>query len=218
LTINQAGASPTACTATIATPCQIPSGTSGQFSSQLTTGSQQDWIRFIPTATGNYTIRSSTVPTAHDVYGYLYHASGTALSYNDNDGGNGDFSITATLYAGQTYYIGIRNNSSTTTIQPTYTITINPNLTVTASTLTAAVTGQTVSTTVTTNQASWTARVAPGTSWLTMSKASGISGEAVSVLAEPNTTTNPRNSTITVSAGGKNITLTITQAAATTTP
>jgi hypothetical protein len=119
----------TGCAASVETGCQITSGTGGQFTSQLVTGSQQDWVRFVPTVTGTYTIRSSTIPLSHDVYGtlhgYHYGDPGAKLTSNDDSGGNRDFLITRELTAGQAYYIAIRNYATTTTIQPTYTITIN---------------------------------------------------------------------------------------------
>jgi hypothetical protein len=64
------------------------------------------------------------VPTTHDVYGHLYNSAGTQLASNDDGGGNWDFSIAYALTAGQTYYIAIRNYSSSTTVTPNYTITV----------------------------------------------------------------------------------------------
>jgi hypothetical protein len=46
------------------------------------------------------------------------------IAFNDDGGGGRDFLVTYTLTAGQTYYLAIRNYSSTTATTGPYIITV----------------------------------------------------------------------------------------------
>lgn len=80
-----------------------------------------NWIyfKFVPMATKSYTIRSSG---DYDTYGYLYNSSKTQLTANDDGAGSGQFKITYSLTAGQTYYIAVRLYSTSATGNFTVTI------------------------------------------------------------------------------------------------
>ncbi len=66
-------------------------------------------IPFTPTYTHGYVFESTG---SADAYGYLYDASGKELDADNDSGGNGQFKITYTLTAGETYYFGVKYNSS----------------------------------------------------------------------------------------------------------
>ncbi len=63
------------------------------------------YIKFIPANSGVYTYYSSS---NSDTLGYVYDADKNQLAYNDDGGGNGNFSITYTFKAGTVYYLGVR--------------------------------------------------------------------------------------------------------------
>jgi hypothetical protein len=83
-----------------------------------------EMVYFVFTATESrsYTIQSSN--NSGDTYGHLYNASQGQMASDDDGAGNGNnFKITYTLTAGETYYIGVRMYSNTTT--GTFTVTIS---------------------------------------------------------------------------------------------
>ena len=75
---------------------------------------------FTPTYTGYHSIYSQG---SYDTYGYIYNSSQSQLAYNDDGGTNANFSFSHYMYAGSTYYIGVRMYSSSQT--GTFTITVN---------------------------------------------------------------------------------------------
>lgn len=78
-----------------------------------TTENPRVYFRFVPTASGSYSITASN--NSGDNYGHLYNSSKTELTNNDDGAGNNNnFKITWSLNAGQTYYIAARMLSNGT--------------------------------------------------------------------------------------------------------
>jgi hypothetical protein len=88
----------------------------------LEVASDLDFFWFTAPTTGTYTFTSG--PSTGDVYGLLHNSAGTQIAYNDDGAGYPNFRLTATLTAGQRYFVAIRNYNQTgaTNVGP-YTIT-----------------------------------------------------------------------------------------------
>ncbi len=67
-------------------------------------------IPFIPEYTHAYIFRSTG---SGGTFGYINDADGNRLTSDNDSGGNSQFQITYTLTAGQTYYLGVKWDSST---------------------------------------------------------------------------------------------------------
>ncbi len=78
----------------------------------ITTGGQIVYFAFTPTTSGSFTIQSIG---SGDTYGTLYSASQSSLTSNDDGGDGGNFLISYSMTAGETYYIAVRYYSSSTT-------------------------------------------------------------------------------------------------------
>lgn len=88
-----------------------------------TTENPRVYFRFVPTASGSYSITASN--NSGDNYGHLYNSSKAELAHDDDSAGNNNnFKITWSLNAGQTYYIVARMYSNGT---GTFQITITMN-------------------------------------------------------------------------------------------
>ncbi len=87
--------------------------TSGQ-SLPVTIDDPGEYVYFVFTATESktYTFRSSG---SVDTYGYLYNSNQSQLSYNDDGAGDRNFSLSKSMTAGETVYIGARLYSSAST-------------------------------------------------------------------------------------------------------
>ncbi len=68
---------------------------------------------FTPAVTGTYVFESTL--SSGDAYGYLYDSSFEQLEYNDDSGEGNNFLITFPATAGETYYLGSRWYSSSST-------------------------------------------------------------------------------------------------------
>jgi len=66
-------------------------------------------LAFTPSVSDYYTFSSSG---DEDTYGYLYNAYGILITSDDNSGDGYNFSLTFFFYAGETYYFGVKHNSS----------------------------------------------------------------------------------------------------------
>ena len=88
------------------------------------------WYKFTPSSSGTYVMYSTGDV---DAYGYIYNASGSELSNNDDGGDNRNFRLAYNLSSGTTYYYGVKyySSSNTGTISvkfgPVYTISYNAN-------------------------------------------------------------------------------------------
>lgn len=69
------------------------------------TGGMFVTYQFVPSATGDYRFFSQG---EYDTYGYLFDADMDQIDYDDDGGGNSNFSITHSLTAGETYYVRAR--------------------------------------------------------------------------------------------------------------
>ncbi len=89
-------------------------------SGEINYGGDVDMFKFIPPENGAYTIESQS---EIDTYGYLYNASSTELSKNDDGNSAGissnkrDFYIKYNLEAGKVYYIKVKAFSASITGQ-----------------------------------------------------------------------------------------------------
>jgi hypothetical protein len=109
--------------------------------------------------------------------------------------------------AAQTEWVTVTVKAATTT----------PTLTVSPSTLSFLAAGDEKIFAVASNT-DWTVTKSAGASWLTVSPASGSNDGTVTVTAAANTAASDRTASITVSGGGINRTVSVTQAAAASTP
>ena len=82
---------------------------------------------FTPEEDGTYIIQSSS---SSDTYGYLYDSSHNELASNDDGGNNNNFKISYDLTAGETYYIGARlfSQSSTQYVYATIDISLDQEI------------------------------------------------------------------------------------------
>jgi len=175
-------------------------------------GAAPHYLRFVAPVSGQYVFESSDRPSSADPYGSLFDSNQVLVAFNDDSGGNLNFSITATLVAGQTYYLTARNFGSNQFGQFTVSAQVPSAATVSLSPWTAltAPTGSArTSVTVTTNQSLWTAT--SDQAWLLVTPSSGASGAQLTVMVAANTSTSTRQGVVTVRAGGASTTLTVTQ-------
>jgi len=127
ITINQAGTADSAVPGGI---YQVWSDLSQPLSGRIEYPRQIDWIRFVPTETGYWTI-TSVRPAGDsllDPYGLLYAADAKDIIYQDDDrGGDWQFKLQARLEAGQTYWLQV-NGSNWGNDTGAYTVTARPGL------------------------------------------------------------------------------------------
>jgi hypothetical protein len=88
----------------------------------LDSGADRDWFRFVAPVTGWYGFVSSAT-SGSDLYGTLYASNGSLVAYNDDGGGNLNFWVSATLTAGQVYFLEVRNWSSSAAAPVGYSVT-----------------------------------------------------------------------------------------------
>ena len=98
----------------------IADGIINSLTSKLELSHDRDIYQFTASASGTYELYSTNC--TGDVYGELYSASKAMIASDDNSNGNGNFKITYTLTAGQTYYLLIGNSSSSATTTGAYII------------------------------------------------------------------------------------------------
>ena len=93
---------------TVATTIALHSKTNGS----INYSTDEDWFAFTPTASGSYLFYTTG---STDTKGTLYNSSETQLKVNNNGSINGsNFALAYSLTAGQTYYIKVSNNNSST--------------------------------------------------------------------------------------------------------
>jgi len=103
-----------------ATPIAVNTNTPTPTSDSVTTSvfdnisiaDEQDLFSFVANTSGSYTIKS--VATL-DTYGYLYDSSMALITSDDDSAGNGQFLVTSTLTAGQSYYVKVKAYSESDT-------------------------------------------------------------------------------------------------------
>jgi uncharacterized protein (TIGR02145 family) len=141
-----------------------------------------------------------------------YYWSSTALNGNSGYSMNFGSSLVGPSYS-SSYAFGFAVRCISTGEMPTPLLSVDP----TTVSVTAA-TGTNNTSTVTTNVSTgWTATVTTGSDWITLTKASGTTGQAVTFSVAANSLTTSRSGTITVSAGTATpVTITVTQSGVTT--
>lgn len=97
-------------------------GTSFDYAETIAAGETKDvtiktagayyYFKIVPIETRSYTIASIG---SVDTYGHLYNSSRNQVAYDDDGAGNRQFRISYTLNANETYYIGARYYSTSTT-------------------------------------------------------------------------------------------------------
>ncbi|MDR1151670.1 MAG: hypothetical protein LBK72_04200 [Bifidobacteriaceae bacterium] len=200
------------CASATSTACEFAiDGDIGTATGSLERGSDRDWWRLVPTTSGTWTVRASGVG---DVYGTVMGASGDMIRTDDDSAGNLQFLLTWDAVAGQTYYIEIRNftSSDATVNTGVYTLRAAPaRVGLSTEAWDASVDGDSVTVTVTSNTREFTARTSAN--WLTVSPTSGdnaLAGQVVTLTAAA-TSEPARTGTVTFTAGTAARTLTVTQ-------
>jgi len=90
-----------------ATPLQLNVETNAN----ITVGGETKYYSFTPAESGFYMFRAVNSEYL-DSRGYVYDSSENQIAYNDDDGGNGAFSIIVNLEASTLYYFGVNFYSS----------------------------------------------------------------------------------------------------------
>jgi hypothetical protein len=177
---------------------------------RLGVGADWDYFRVVAPSSGVYSFQSA-MSVAGDLYGYLLDASGAQLAYNDDGGGSLNFLLSYSLTAGQTYYVAVRNYSSGTTALPTYTVTVTLPATLSLSMGSGRIgaTGGSITVAPATNQASWSVVSTPP--WLTAGRASGSSGQSLTLTAGANGTGVELSGMVLLRAGTAEVTLRVSQ-------
>ncbi len=114
ITVSQEGITIDTCGASTLSYC-IWSPLTTPTTGIIDTGGDTDWYKIVPTTTGTWTLKASKPSTSAlgDSYGILYAANGTTrVAADDDSGGSSQFMITATLTAGQTYWLEVRGYST----------------------------------------------------------------------------------------------------------
>ena len=167
----------------------------------IDTAGDRDWYRFLAPTSGPWTFTSSRPATnaLADPYGTLYSDIGTPIVSDDNSGGNNQFQITASLTAGQAYYLEIRAANNTAT--GGYTVTASndvPSLAVSSTAWTAPADGGSQTVTVTSNTA-WSVSVP---NWMSATPAAGSGNGSVTLQAQLNSTGASRTDVVTFTTTG----------------
>ena len=107
----------------------ILKGTSFEYAYDITSGEslpavidtagEYVYFKFTATEAKTYTFQSSG---SYDTYGYLYNASHSQLSSNDDDGDGSNFKITRSMSAGEVVYLKVKLYSSSDT--GTFTVSV----------------------------------------------------------------------------------------------
>lgn len=177
-------------------------------------GTTNHYLRFTAPTSGTWVFESSARASTSDPYGFLFDAGFSLITQNDDDAGNLNFRLQATLTAGRVYYLAASQYLTTKSGQ--YTITARetvPTASVSLSQTSWAPSSAlgSSSVVVTTNQASWSA--VPNQSWISVAPSSGASGATLTVSVSANTGA-ARSGSVTVSAGSASVTFAVNQAAA----
>ncbi|MCX8130803.1 MAG: hypothetical protein N3I35_11965, partial [Clostridia bacterium] len=97
---------------------QVEIGT--EIACSIESAGDTDYIKFIPSASGTYTIQSTGTS---DMIGALFNYAKSVLCSNDNAGLGQNFYLNSYLYAGETYYI--KSNHAQNTMTGAYGIKIS---------------------------------------------------------------------------------------------
>ncbi|MDO5423193.1 MAG: Ig-like domain-containing protein [Eubacteriales bacterium] len=98
----------------------------GQNMAVITEEGGYSYFTLKPSVSGVYTIYS-TLPSGGDPQAYLYDADGYVVESDDDGNGNLNFKITKKMYAGETYYLGVKYYDENTGTIP-FTIEVAPAL------------------------------------------------------------------------------------------
>jgi len=198
------------CGASLSTYCTWPD-LSVPLMSSIDEIGDKDWFKIVPSTSGQWTLASAARGSegVQRATGKLYAADGTTVLASDISDNKGDhqFSLTAALTAGQTYYLEVAGSS------PYY-----GRYTVTATRSTASVSvlptswafpsrGGQKEIQVTATGA-WSVK-AP--SWVSVSRSSGTGSGTVTLTATANKTADPRSDVVTFSGGGSDAKVSVTQ-------
>jgi len=208
VTINQPAA-PDDCGSSTASNC------TWQDLSQPVTGEVEvagdtDWFKFTAPTTGDWVFQASGKINNASVK--LYAGDGTTLVASDDVDKNGHmFSMTASLAAGQTYYLEVFGYLSTGGYAVTATTVSGPveTLSVSPASLSAGAAGDTQTVDITAS-GSWTVS---GPDWMSFSQSSGTGDGSVQVTTTANTSGQLRMNAITVTMGSKTATVAVAQPA-----
>lgn len=109
------GATPPATIAVPTSATAVALNSSGDATGNATiSANENDFYRFTAATAGSYVLEATTPSSSLDTVIALYNASGSRVAFNDDvASGNTDSRTTATLTAGQVYYLGVTNYTGT---------------------------------------------------------------------------------------------------------
>jgi hypothetical protein len=81
---------------------------------------QTHFYRFVAPSSGRYQFKSQN--SSGDPWAMLFSSSRNAIASNDNGAGGKDFLLTATLVAGESYYLETGNHTPITEYTHTYKV------------------------------------------------------------------------------------------------
>ncbi|MCL2737062.1 MAG: hypothetical protein FWD75_10640, partial [Propionibacteriaceae bacterium] len=198
ISVSQPGVTTDDCGATTTASCTW-SDMSKTVSGVIETASDKDWFKITPTVTGTWAFRSArpALNSIKDPVGTIYASNGTTVVATDDDGaGDSQFSMQASLTAGQTYYLEVKGYSTYTGAYAVMAFSPSPTLGISMSTWTApSADGTTVAVSVTSNT-TWSATQSDDT-WLLVKANTGFGDRSVSVSVRPNQTASARSGSVT---------------------
>ena len=179
---------PSDCGATTSSYCTWPDVTKS-VSGMIDSSGDKDWYRFVAPSSGPWTFASS-VPASGglgDPYGTLYSSTGAVISSNDDDAGNRQFLVQASLVQGQTYFLEVKGfNSSYTGMFTVTAAKVAPVLNVRPESLSVSTAAGSLSLPVGSNT-SWAVGVTQGSNWVSVTPTTGSGAGSVSIAYQANT-------------------------------
>lgn len=178
----------------------------------LESAGDKDWFKFVAPVAGTYTFAASQAASdpVRNTAGTLYGSDGVTVVGSDSSSAESyQFRITATLAAGQTYYLQVSGvGTGNYTVSATVPNSTTLSLSTTAFNPEAG--GGSLAVDVTSN-ADWRAT---GPNWISVSPASGSGNGSVTVSVTGNTSGSSRMGQVVFTAGSVTATLWVNQPAA----
>ena len=174
------------------------------------------WLKFTAPYNGRYVFESTDMQGG-DPYGEIWDSKVKLVAYNNNSGTGYNFKITATLVAGQDYYLAASHYGTRNTGTYWITGTVIDGVSVTPTSWAPNYEAQSLDFTVATNGNAW--KVASNAAWLTVGAKTGTAGATLTAtVTENKAAARTGKLTFTVGTATQIVTVTQSGAALTVTP